>query len=503
MSNYNQTTYQNLKKELEDTIKKIINYETRPLPNDPTQREERIGEYTRELVLSYNNWITYVRGYHDKLTLESKNNVNQKISDLKSRLLRALVVLDLVLDLPNGKENIDINKIQKSSSSKEEVVHSEIFVSSSQSKQSNSISKETLTSTGSDSTVQSGSQNLSNQTEPIHETPQNLPEQTKTIQETPQINLNFNIPEQTVQTIAQNHVNPVAIENMTMEKGQFLSLMAANIRKNYTGDPLMLTPFLASVDLMKEMADENPNLLTLLKKFVLTKLEGYASEIVPSEPESIEVIVKTLKEKIKPESSKVIEGRMMALRADRGSLQDYAQKAEELADSLRRALVMDGIPLAKAEEMTIDKTVELCRSNAQNQTVKSVLASTKFENPKEVIAKYVVESNTTKREAQVLAMRRFDRSLNFNRGGNTSNFNRNGRNNNFDRRFANNRGTYNNFTRDQNTNNNYRRGNFRRSEGNTGRQNNGGRQNHHNPRNVRRMENATAPQRTLGEAEEE
>lgn len=151
-------------------------------------------------------------------------------------------------------------------------------------------------------------------------------------------------------------------------------------------------------------------------------------KIVPADVQSIKAIKTALKSKIKPESSKIVRGRMMAHRADRGNLQDYSKKAEDLADALRRALVMDGIPSEKAEEMTIDKTVELCRSNTNNNIIKSVLASTKFSNPKEVIAKFVVESNTAKQEAQVLAMRKFQHRHNNNRNENFRPRNNNGRN---------------------------------------------------------------------------
>lgn len=68
---------------------------------------------------------------------------------------------------------------------------------------------------------------------------------------------------------------------------------------------------------------------------------------------------------------------------------------------------MDGIPLAKAEEMTIYKTIELCRENAQNNVFKSVLASSKINYPKEVIGEYVIESSTSKQEAQIFLLKKF------------------------------------------------------------------------------------------------
>lgn len=171
--------------------------------------------------------------------------------------------------------------------------------------------------------------------------------------------------------------NSVGMTNEdTMNNVSFASLMAAHIRQNYSGDPLALRPFLASIDYLKDMATTDA-LLTQLKKFVLTKLEGYASEIVPFDVASIDVLTQTLEDKIKPVGSKIVEGRMIALRCDRSNVQNFATQVEDLADAFRRALVTDSMPHALAESQVIDKTVQLCRSNARSETVKTILASTK------------------------------------------------------------------------------------------------------------------------------
>lgn len=303
---------------------------------------------------------------------------------------------------------------------------------------------------------------------------------------------------------------------IAMDKIQFSNLMAANIRKNYAGDPLALPPFLRSIDYLNDMAD-TADLKNQLKKFILMKLEGYAAEIVPENVASIEALVECLKNKIKPENSKIVEGRMLALRIDRSGLQNFAKQVEDLSDAFRRALVTDGMPHNLAEKQVIDKTIELCRSNAKNETVKAVLAATKFENPKEVVAKFIVESNTTRQEAQINAYRNFQnvnrqngnqRGRNNNRGANRvhGRNNRNsGYNNNGNQNFQNN-------NRNQNSRNNYRNQNFRNNNGQSNYQNNnnGNNQSRTNnyrggnrSRNVRAAENLTAPQSTMGTAAEE
>lgn len=307
------------------------------------------------------------------------------------------------------------------------------------------------------------------------------------------------------------------LQRGNMEIPAFLQLMAANIRVPYNGNPLALTPFLASIDFLSELATTQA-LQTVLGKFILTKLEGRAAEVIPTQPATIEIIITALREKIKPESSKVVEGKMMALRADRSSLQDYAKGAEELADAFRRALVIEGINLDKAEEMTIDKTIELCRANAQNNVVKSVLASSTFKTPRDVVTAYITETSKSKQEATVLAMRKFQHNNGNNNNTRTNNWRSNGNSRNVRGRYNNNYNRTNNWrggnnhnnrnNRDNNRSNNYdNRGNGYNGNGNRGRGNSNsnsyrGNTRNNNQQNVRRVENATASQSTLGDAEE-
>lgn len=142
---------------------------------------------------------------------------------------------------------------------------------------------------------------------------------------------------------------------------------------------------------------------------------------------------------------------------------------------MKRALTLESIPQAKANEMAIEKTVELCRSNARSDLVKGILASTRFDDPKEVIAKYIVESRTETTEKQVLHFRK--QNVRQNRGngyrnqrsGNFNNQNNNGYQNNG---YQNNgRGNYRGNQRGRGRG----RGNYYQNNQNRGYQNNGNR----------------------------
>lgn len=80
------------------------------------------------------------------------------------------------------------------------------------------------------------------------------------------------------------------------------------------------------------------------------------------------------------------------------------------------------MPRDLAESEMIKKTVDLCRANTQNTTVKSVLVSTKFDNPKDVVARFIIECNKTQQEAQILTLRQFQNRNS--RGRIHSNYNR-------------------------------------------------------------------------------
>lgn len=111
-STFQQSTYDTLKKELEDTIKKIGNYEKRELPKEKSQREERIGQYTKELTGTYNNWVVYIGLFYDTFALQSKFKINERVEIFKVKVKKSLNILKLDLDLPIELNKININTVK-------------------------------------------------------------------------------------------------------------------------------------------------------------------------------------------------------------------------------------------------------------------------------------------------------------------------------------------------------------------------------------------------------
>lgn len=171
---------------------------------------------------------------------------------------------------------------------------------------------------------------------------------------------------------------------------EFISLCAKQISKNFDGNYTSLQAFINSIKFLQQLATTD-ELRNLLKSFILTKLDQRALEKIPSEPASIDIIISGLTTKIKPDSSKIIEGRMVALTADQKNMRDFQKQAEKLAEEYQRALVIEGLPLSLAEEKTIEKTVELCRKNTKSAEVKAVLSSTAHSSPAAVVAKMIIQ----------------------------------------------------------------------------------------------------------------
>lgn len=234
--------------------------------------------------------------------------------------------------------------------------------------------------------------------------------------------------------------------------------------------------FVNDAELVMEMADDVNKEFAL--KFIKSKIEEKALECLPDAIVEIDDILDALKQHIKPDCTDVIEGKFMALRLNKSNFTQFAKSAEELSEAYRRSLVADGLTRAKAHEMTIKKTKELCRKTARNEIVKSVIAATHFEEPKEVIAKFIVENDVARREyreTQAAKARQSNTNTN-QRGGNSNRGRGNGRFQN--NRYHNNGNRQYNNGQNQNQNRNHRGGYNNNYHGNQNR----GRGNHNGHR---------------------
>lgn len=178
---------------------------------------------------------------------------------------------------------------------------------------------------------------------------------------------------------------------------ELLDVVNGQIKRPYDGDPMGLQTFVTGVEIAKDFATTDA-LKRKLVTYVMGRLDGRARELISDEIETIEELMDTLKGKIRPENSKVIEARMASLHYSFKRQEDFANRAEELADALRRTLIIEGMTAEKANECVIDRTIQLCKKNTQSNVVKAVLSAATFETAKEVVAKLITSNDEVVKE---------------------------------------------------------------------------------------------------------
>lgn len=432
-------------KEAQDSFIKITK---RILQNRPlTTNEDKLTEYKTLLIESYNSIIS--------LNIECLSNDNTKpINDIivrcREQLKKCFVKLQCTIQIPQDFTSFLQEGVIKDYESDDEFLYNTLQVSGENIKRHSSLS---------------ALDNL----------------------------INFDNNYYTTNAISEN-----LIMATVGEKKSFVTMCASIIRDNYSGDPLALESFIDKIDLIESLAEEN--LIPTLIAFLKSKLEGKAREALPTTISCTNDIKSSLRARIKPDNSKVVAGKIASLHVANNNYSDFSKRVEELAEALERSLIIEGITQTKAHEMAVEQTVNVCRINAKSSLVKSILASTEFKDPKDVVATLIVEQNNEVQERQVLAFR-----------ARTSN--------NFRSYRGNNRGSYgHNFSRGHNSSRGYRQNNNRstnftnsngrqsqrlpsnrnnNSHNNMSRNTNNGRQS-----NVRTL-NAQAPQeRTLGDSSE-
>lgn len=371
----NQNIYDELKKVLNDVIKKILNYESRPLPSEPQEKEQRVNQYKKELVDAYNNLAAHVDSIFNLLEQNTKTKINDRLQRFRVGILRALIVLGCELDLPEGRNLIDINKIKKIGETVDEV-ESEIFVRINQ-----------LPSTSHDLS------DVAEQQATLHA------EVRSTASVSPNdLSENSSVDDNIVDNnFGENNINTV--DNMApppQTKAEFMRLAGPILNYKYNGEPLKLETFITDVELVEAMAEAEQ--ADLCFKYIKSKLEGRALEAMPENLVSVQQIKDALSKKIKPDSSRVIEGKIAALRLIKGNFATFSKQAEDLAESFRRSLIVEGISKSKAEEMAVNKMVDLCRKTSHTDVVKSVISSSSFSSPAEVLAKFITESDVARQE---------------------------------------------------------------------------------------------------------
>lgn len=418
----------------------------RVLPTNVT----RLNEYKNDIVITYNDYVGYLADEYAFLTKTQQEIFDIHASELQKLLKRAFSILNLQYNfLDSVYAQIDISQLTSidtaanqgpSTSDSDRVNTPEPTKSTDSETNTPAVDSDSDGETDPKGAVGGDPKGLTHssplgsteslvlqdlslaETEELEQKTEQKTEQQFEQQEEEQIERNPRV-EQPI--IHQNIpiVQPVQIP-MAQTEEQFLNAAKAIMTGKYGGDPLKLNGFIRDATMVEKLA-KNEDVKKFCLEYIKSRLEGRAEECIPDDCDSVAKLTAALKEKIKPDSSTVIEGKMLALRLIKGDFTKFAKEAEELSEAFRRSLTVEGITKAKAEEMAIRKTVEVCRKTARAEVVKSVLEATQYSTPAEVVATFITQSDKARREFKD------EQNLKQKKSGNSSGNGNNNRNKHF------------------------------------------------------------------------
>ncbi|XP_031639600.1 basic-leucine zipper transcription factor A-like [Contarinia nasturtii] len=244
-----------------------------------------------------------------------------------------------------------------------------------------------------------------------------------------------------------------------------LNIASRTITTTYNGEVKSLSRFIAAIKLADKLIRDKD----LLINYILTKLEDKAQEVVPIEPESVQAIIDALKAGIKPKPSEELEADILALKLDKMNIRTFTKRGEEIANDYKRALIYEGFSEAKAKEQSIKKVKEMCRKQTPISYVKSVIQSTNYSTPGEVMSALVVELNNAKQDKRDIQ----DKDNKNNKKSNNYRGNSRGNRGNYRGGHGSNNGQNNNNNDNSNGNGHYQK-NFRGGYRGRGRGGHGG-----------------------------
>lgn len=469
--------YNELIAEFKNTVKRILIFKTDKTRKLPTE-EYRILQYKTDLINSYNKFAEFISEVFDSQKEELQDDLHRDFNNShKPKFLEALEYLGFGVQLPANFLPIDTDlviklgaqlpNVQPSSAQASSVQVSDTPASSS--KLSDAASASTQADTEDSNTKRTASQSIkasetestskqvgtaSGETKQIDRSVETLksaavsgqgdtnsaPDSENSDSETdldPRYQTLSPRRDSQANDSGHSHENSSG-ENFDIDSDNdhnatmaqtvesFLKTAGPLLNYKYNGDPLKLNGFIRDAEMVQALAS-NDDTKAFAFKFIRSRLEGRADEFVSDECDTLAKLTAVLKEKIKPDSSAIIEGKMLALRLQRGDLSKFATETEKLGEAYRRSLIVEGITQAKAEELAIRKTIELCRKTAKADVVKSVLESNfaLYKTPTDVVATFITQSDIARREYKEKEQKPKNQNSSNGKGNRSKQFNKN------------------------------------------------------------------------------
>lgn len=252
-------------------------------------------------------------------------------------------------------------------------------------------------------------------------------------------------------------LNPETSSSIETNKMPSLSVadfvkLASSTIQSFDGNICLLDTYVEQIEVVELVTTEE--LQSVLFKIAKAKLSGRARECISSSITTTGQLKQTLRDKLKPESSKLLKTKISSLKLDK-NFPEYSKQIEELGDALKRCLILEGTSEARAQSEVNEHVVDACRARVKTSEAKAIMGACTFENHRDVLAKFGDEKAKEKDEpSQVLYYK--SRGKHFQnrgryRGGQNNHYRNNNSSNNY--RGRNNRGRGNNNYSNRQSNN--------------------------------------------------
>lgn len=178
--------------------------------------------------------------------------------------------------------------------------------------------------------------------------------------------------------------NELVNEDMALTIVEFLGL-ASKILPAFDGKSENLRSFLDALTLLNSVKGTHESVAVELIK---TKLKGTARNLISSES-TIQEIIGKLQISVKGESTEVLTAKILNIRQNAKSANNFVQEIEELTKSLANAYIADGLPGSLAEKYSTQVAVKSMVKNASSERVRLIMESGTFGNMNEAVTKFV------------------------------------------------------------------------------------------------------------------
>lgn len=176
-------------------------------------------------------------------------------------------------------------------------------------------------------------------------------------------------------------------ENLDTEMSavEFFNLASKLVPNQYDGSPDNLRSFLDALDLLsKNSTGQADNAVAYIK----TRLIGKARDLITNET-TVEQVISKLKAGIKGDSSRLITAKILNLKQNLKDTAVFATEIENLAESLKRAYISEGVPYEVAGTYTTETVVRSFSQNANSEKARLIVEAGSFNTVQEVVTKFV------------------------------------------------------------------------------------------------------------------